>query len=164
MGQRDGKSRLLLGKDVNEMYGNPYAGYQPNYMNGAMPDYLAYYRQQQQPQPQMQMQATAQPQPADNGLIWVQGEAGAKSYPVAPGKTVMLMDSENGVFYLKTVDASGMPLPLRVFEYTERSANGATAQNPSAQAPNGFDPENYITRQEFEAKMAEISSLTKDEK
>lgn len=145
------------------MYGNPYQmGYQPGYM-GAMPDYLSYYRNQPQMQPQPQMQSTAQPQQNagdGNGLKWVQGEAGAKSYPVAPGCTVMLMDSESNVFYLKTVDASGMPLPLRVFDYNERTANSAAAQNPSAQAPNGFDPDNYITRQEFEAKMEEIAVMT----
>ena len=47
----------------------------------------------------------------NNGLIWVQGEAGAKSYLVAPNTTIMLMDSEASKFYLKSADASGMPLP-----------------------------------------------------
>ena len=135
------------------MYGNPYQmGYQPGYM-GAMPDYLSYYRNQPQMQPQPQMQSTAQPAQSageGNGLIWVQGEAGAKSYPVAPGKTVMLMDSENSVFYLKTVDASGMPLPLRIFDYNERT--GPAAQNPSVGESQGFDPSNFITRKEFDDK------------
>lgn len=142
------------------MYGNPYAGmgYQPGYMGGAMPDYLAYYRQQQQTQPQMQSPAQPQTAPTDNnGLIWVQGEAGAKSYPVAPGKTVMLMDSESNVFYLKTVDASGMPLPLRAFDYNERT--GATVQNQSAGDAQGFDPNNFITRKEFDDKIAEITAM-----
>lgn len=148
-----------------KMYGNPYAGmgYQPGYMGGAMPDYLSFYRQQQQPQPQMQMQSPAQPQQAagdNNGLKWVQGEAGAKSYPVTSGSTVMLMDSESNVFYLKTVDASGMPLPLRVFDYSERTANGAQAQNAGAGEQTAFDPNNFITRREFEAKMAEIAAMT----
>ena len=143
------------------MYGNPYAGmgYQPGYM-GAMPDYLSYYRNQPQMQPQPQVQSTAQPQQNagdGNGLKWVQGEAGAKSYPVAPGCTVMLMDSESNVFYLKTVDASGMPLPLRIFDYNERT--GATAQNPVIGEAQGFDPNNFITRKEFDDKIAEITSM-----
>ena len=143
------------------MYGYPGMGYQTPYMGGAMPDYLSFYRNQQQMQQPQQLQQAAPQQPANenNGLIWVQGEAGAKSHPVAPGKTVMLMDSESSVFYLKTVDASGMPLPLRVFDYAERTANGNTAQNNTVQAPQGFDPNNFITRQEFEAKMAEITSI-----
>ena len=57
-----------------------------NYQNGyQMPIYG------QQVYPQMQAQQPQQPQ---NGIQWVQGEAGAKSYLVAAGNTVMLMDSE----------------------------------------------------------------------
>ncbi|MDE5765335.1 MAG: hypothetical protein K2N49_02010 [Ruminococcus sp.] len=62
--------------------------------------------------PQNIPQAVQQPQNS-NSVIWVQGEAGAKSYLVAPGQTVWLMDSENLVFYIKSTDPSGMPLPLR---------------------------------------------------
>ena len=57
----------------------------------------------------------------NNGMNWVQGEAGAKSYPVSPGMSLALFDSENeGVFYIKSVDISGMPLQLRTFNYTEK--------------------------------------------
>ena len=75
---------------------NPFpVGYQPTQF---------YYPQQQQAQ-------QSQPQPAQqsNGIIWVQGEAGAKSYLVAPNTTVQLWDSESDVIYLKSADASGMP-------------------------------------------------------
>ena len=50
------------------------------------------------------------------GISWVQGEAGAKSYLVAPGASVLLMDSENARFYIKSSDTAGMPQPLRIFE------------------------------------------------
>ena len=85
-----------------------------------------YYDQMQTPsfnQQPMVQQVQQMPTPApqtNNGLVWVQGEVAAKSYPVAPNCTVMLMDSEGERFYLKSADSSGMPLPLRVFEYTER--------------------------------------------
>ncbi len=46
--------------------------------------------------------------------IWVQGEEGAKAFMVAPGNSVMLMDSENTVFYLKSSDQSGMPLTFLI--------------------------------------------------
>ena len=36
-----------------------------------------------------------QPQSQQNGVIWVQGEAAAKSYLIAPGSTVPLWDSED---------------------------------------------------------------------
>lgn len=53
-----------------------------------------------------------------NGLNWVQGEAGAKSWIVPPGGTALLMDSENQRFYLKSADMTGVP-SMRTFEYTE---------------------------------------------
>ena len=90
--------------------------------------------------------------PQDNSINWVQGEAGAKSYPVAPSQSVMLMDSENEVFYIKTVDASGMPLPLRIFDYKERNA-----QEKEVEEVPQIDMSNYITREEFEKRMNGIS-------
>lgn len=132
---------------------NPYG--QP------VPDMLAQYRtpympQQMQPQ-QMQMQPQQMPPPQQNqggnGLIWVQGEAGAKSYLVAPGTTLMLMDSEAQTFYIKQADASGMPMPLRIFDYAER-----TAQPAQAAQTTPFDPAQYITREEFDRRLDELTA------
>lgn len=77
----------------------------------------------QMPQPQMQSQASA---PINNSIQWVQGEAGAKSYLVAPGTTVQLWDSEAPVIYLKSADASGMP-SMKIIDYTIRNGNTSTA-------------------------------------
>lgn len=66
---------------------------------------------------------TPQPQPMQNtNIVWVQGEAGAKSYLVAPNTTVQLWDSENPVIYLKSADASGMP-SMKILDYTVRGAS-----------------------------------------
>ena len=97
----------------------PY-GYQPGYYGQAMPDQLAQLRQNAYQQPMMG-QAAQQTQGTPS-IIWVQGEEGAKAYMVAAGNSVLLMDSENSAFYIKSTDASGMPLPLRVFDYKERAA------------------------------------------
>ena len=59
-----------------------------------------------------------QPQ-IQSGVIWIQGEAGAKAYPVSPGNSVPLFDSESERFFIKSVDISGMPQPLREFTYKE---------------------------------------------
>ena len=91
--------------------------YRPTYYDQMQPNQnMNQFNQQFQPPT---APPTTQPmaQQGNNGLIWVQGEAGAKSYLVAPGNTVMLMDSEGERFYLKSADASGMPMPLRIFEY-----------------------------------------------
>ena len=131
------------------MYGNFY-GYQPN-AYGAMPDTLNQFKTPYQ---------AAAPQ-NNSGLVWVQGEAGAKSYLVPPGQSVLLMDSESLRFYLKTADASGMPLPLRVFEYSEITGQ-AQPQNTANQSPANF--ENFITREEFELRLAQIVKPTKKTK
>lgn len=68
-----------------------------------------------------------QPQQPTSSLIWVQGEAGAKSYLVGAGQSVLLMDSESSRFYIKSTDTSGMPMPLRVFEYEEKTQDGQSA-------------------------------------
>lgn len=109
--------------------------YPPYYNNGAMPDMLTQMRQNTQP---------AQQQPS-NGIVWVQGENAAKSYPVAPNTTVMLLDSESSTFYLKTSDASGMPLPLRVFDYKERTQNGSNLPTNAPQGGLAVDLSNYVT-------------------
>jgi hypothetical protein len=115
------------------------------------------FNQQMQPQMNQPMPTqTTQAQQTGNGLIWVQGEAGAKSYLVAPGNTVMLMDSEGSRFYLKSADASGMPMPLRIFDFKERTdAPGNTPQAPvSAET---IDINKLVTRDEFERRMASMA-------
>lgn len=126
-----------------------YNPYQPQFYQPPMPDHLAQLRQGQY------QQQIAQPaQQNNNGIIWVQGEEGAKGYLVAAGNSVMLMDSENSTFYIKSTDASGMPLPLRVFDYTERTAASKTTS--AAQQMAGME---YVTRQEFDALQAKIDGF-----
>lgn len=81
--------------------------------------------------------------------IWVQGEAAAKSYPVAPGSTVLLMDSEQSRFFMKTTDQSGMPLPLRIFEFKE------VAQNAPISTPS-VDTSKFVTKDELSEILANL--------
>lgn len=128
-------------------FGVPYQpgfvpGYYPMGQPSAMPDQLAQLRQNYQ-QPQQSAP-----------IIWVQGEEGAKAYMVAAGNSVLLMDSENSVFYIKSTDASGMPQPLRIFDYTERGK----------QAVEKVESKNdkFVTREEFDALRARFDALTAD--
>ena len=85
------------------------------------------------------------PAPANNqGILWVQGETGAKSYLVAPGSSVLLMDSESERFYIKSTDVSGMPQPLRIFEYHE--INGKMPQKRQENVMADM----YVTREEYQ--------------
>lgn len=57
---------------------------------------------------------------ANQGLLWVSGEIGAKSWVVPPNQTVLLMDSESARFYIKSSDNAGMPT-MKTYEYKEIS-------------------------------------------
>ena len=104
----------------------------------------SYYGGYQMPPNASNLPSTAQ-QASNGGIIWVQGENAAKAYPVASGQSVLLMDSEDSIMYIKSTDQSGMPQPLRVFEYKERE----THQNASRIASK--HSEEYVSRKEFEA-------------
>ena len=131
-------------------------GYQGGYFGGNN-----LYQQQLQPMQSRQMQMVQpmqtpnQAQYNNGSLIWVQGEAGAKSFFVAPNMTVMLMDSESEKFYLKSTDASGVPRPLRVFEYHEIVDNQAKQENTQTVIQNP----DYVTKTEFDAFKDEINKM-----
>ena len=96
-------------------------------------------------QPSNQFTAIPSPQTmANSSLIWVQGEAGAKSYPVAPGNRVALFDSENPVVYVKEVDIYGKPLEIKIYDLVERTS--AVEQVPKEPK---IDLSKYITREEM---------------
>lgn len=100
--------------------------------------YQPFYQVPQQTPPQTQ----SAPQ---NAIQWVQGIEGAKAYPVMAGSSVLLMDSEESCFFIKTADAAGMPT-LRIFDYSERTQN----------KPKEVDMSAYITREEFDKVIAEL--------
>lgn len=113
-------------------------------------DRLAQLQTQQYQQPTMQ----AQPPQTNQGLLWVQGEAGAKSYLVAPNTTVLLMDSEGSRFYLKSTDNAGMP-SLRVFEYSEVAQNAPQA----AQSVQTNLDDKYVTREEYNRLQKQYAEI-----
>lgn len=107
--------------------------------------------------PPMQNNAYATPQsvgttqPTQNtSVIWVQGEAAAKSYLVAPNNTVQLWDSESPVIYLKSADASGMP-SMRIIDYTIRDNTKTVSAD-------------YATKKDLEELRAELKALLKGDK
>lgn len=81
----------------------------------------------------------SQSQNSNNGIIWVLGEAGAKSYLVAPNSTVQLWDSERNSIYIKSADASGMP-SMKILDYKERE---------QSQSSEPAEPQTYVTHDEL---------------
>ena len=89
-----------------------------------------------------------QPQQQNTGITWVQGEAGAKSYLVAPNQTVQLWDSESQVIYLKSADASGMP-SIKTLDYTIR------------EMPQQVKPVEYATKADVDELRQKLQELGK---
>ena len=91
---------------MNQYYAQPYAGmYQ-------QPNMMAVQNRQ------------------STGIIWVNGEEGARAFVMAPNSNAILMDEVNeGRFYIKTTDNIGM-CNIRTFNFKEvidvKPANAAT--------------------------------------
>jgi len=98
-----------------------------------------------------QYQAPQQQQNQQGGLIWVQGEAAAKSYMVAPGNTVQLWDSEEKIIYLKSADPSGMP-SMKILDYTIR---GEEKEQPAVE---------YATKEDLNALAEKVKELSRRKK
>lgn len=120
--------------------------------------YQPYFPQYYNPQYQQQQQQAQ----VSNGIIWVQGEAGAKSYMVAPNNTVQLWDSESQTIYLKSADASGMP-SMRILDYTIRSNASNSPVNTFSGGVSGIPTMDDLKalQGQIDAMQARIDILSK---
>lgn len=128
--------------------------YYPNYQPYGYQDQLSQLRNANPIQNPMPMQCFQMPmnRPDSAGLNWVQGEAGAKSWFVGPGATVLLMDSEGMRFYLKSADMNGVPA-MRTFEYNE-----VGTQNPQEIRQTV----NFVTVDEFNGFKNDVLKRLED--
>ena len=126
------------------------------------PYFPTSYNPFQQVAMQQYQQAIQPQQQSSGGLLWVQGIEGAKSHSVGPGQSALLMDSESNSFFIKSADTSGMPLPLRVFDYKERTVQPAPQSAPSTPSAPENDTSIFVTREEFENRIAEIIASNKE--
>lgn len=121
-------------------YNNGYGGYSP-----VMPN-MAQGTQQIPP-----TQYAPQPQPVQQGLptfnrvVWSQGFEAAKSVPLSPGETVMILDSEGDKFYIASAGQDGRPKPLQSFRYEKDEAPG--------------QPDYIVTRKEFDELKEAVAAL-----
>jgi hypothetical protein len=143
--------------------------YYPTFQPFGYQDQLNQLRNANPMPTQMQIQGFPMPmqRPDPTGLNWVQGEAGAKSWLVNPGATVLLMDSENQRFYLKSADMNGVPA-MRTFEYSEIGVSKPqeamqTVNFVSVEEFNGFRDE-VLKRLEDLSEPVEVSVSRKGRK
>ena len=104
--------------------------------------------------------------PYGNSINWVQGELGARNYPIAPNTSVLLMDQESPKFYIKSADLLGVQT-VRSYEYNEVTAGvkptepekTETAQTKPEPKPQNETKADYVSREEFEALKKTIDDL-----
>ena len=109
--------------------------------------YSGFYSSPYQPYTQPTYQPQMPQNQVNTGVIWIQGESGAKSYLVAPNSTVTLWDSEAQTIYIKSADATGMP-SIRTLDYSIRGSE------PKATV-------NYATEADFDQLKKEIDEIKK---
>ena len=124
----------------------------PYYQNQNSVYQQPYQQQQMYPQQSYQYAPSYQYNPnTSGGINWVQGEIGAKAYPVIPGNPVLLMDSEDQMFYIKSADNSGMPT-LKKYAYSE------VANEPKML--DSHDNQDYSN--DYQSTMDEVQKLKED--
>lgn len=127
---------------------NPYPTYP---MNGYQPYAQPQYAQQNQQNVQQQSPA---------GLIWVDGEVGAKAYQLPSGwpsnTPLPLWDTNDTVIYLKSVNQMGMPNPLQKIHYKMDEMQTQPAQTSLAALPAASEHTEYVTKDDLERMKEEI--------
>lgn len=109
-----------------------------------------YYNNQQQNYGQPQ-----QNQPQLNTYAFVNGLEGAKAFQVQPNQTMLLMDSDNPIAYMKTANAMGQST-LRYFKLIEISENDL--KKPQQNSMN-IDPGMFASKEELQALSKKIDEL-----
>lgn len=89
-----------------------------------------------------------------NTFAWIQGEEAAKAYPVAPGNTIVLIDSDKPVMYMKTADLSGRPQPMQI-RYLVSKEEFDKIHNVKMSNQN---EEEFVTKEYFDKCMAELDN------
>lgn len=130
-----------------------------------------YYGQQSFTQPITNMPITQQsysppPQqtPPAQGMIWVDGEVGAKAYQMPQGwpsgTPIALWDTNDTVIYLKSNNQMGMPNPLQKIHYTLEE-NKNQSMLPAGNLSGSPDMQNYVTKSDFEQMKNELKEMLK---
>lgn len=92
-------------------------------------------------------------QPQMNQYAFVNGIEGAKSFQLQPNQTMMLMDSDNPICYMKQSNNIGQST-LRYFKLVEVSEQELRNANQAQQNPD------YVLKSDFEALVKRIDELT----
>lgn len=119
------------------------------------------YPQIQQSLAQMPVQQTAQTPQNGLGLIWVDGEVGAKAYQLPAGwpsnQPIALWDTNDTVIYLKSTNPMGMPNPLQKARYElEGMKTGEKTSGYSGDTEPKHDMTQYVRKEDLERMKQDL--------
>ena len=124
-----------------------------------------YYPYTSGPTPQPYNTSSALPSQSSvanpNGIIWVDGEVGAKAYQLPAGwplgQPIALWDTNDTVIYLKSVNPMGMPNPLQKLHYTMEDQQMSSL--PAAVTVEEPKEARYVTKDDLESMKNEILEM-----
>ena len=125
--------------DVNNGF-NPYAN---GYYNPAYPNYA-------------QPQRNQRPQVTTYQYAYVKGLKGLEEFPVAPQSSMLFLDEDKNLCYMKSVDATNQT-KVRYFRLDEIDENQAKEMFAPEPAPQN----NYATKEEFDLLNKKFDELLK---
>lgn len=134
------------------------------FYNPYVPNFNSYQQsftpQFSQPSFQQAPQQSYAQQPQQSSINWVQGEIGAKAFPVNPGSSVLLMDSDAQYFYIKSADMTGMP-SLKRYSYSEVIDEPMRLEDKQSHdtSPMEYDTSKFAPREEMKELQDEIKQL-----
>lgn len=148
--------------------------YQNNWNSGGIGQqvYPQYGQYPQYPQSgSMQTAQTSQGQTYGPGLIWVDGEVGAKAFQMPAGwpanQPIDLWDTNDTVIYLKSVNPFGMPNPLQKAHYTleeqvPKYTGRENMRTESGDAEKPHDMSQYVRKDELDTMKAELMDAIRE--
>ena len=119
------------------MYGNPYLP--------QLQTMQAQLAQLQGNTPQAQSQAISQ----GYQIQTVKGIAGARAFVIPPSSSVVLMDTDSSVFYVKTTDANGLET-VKAYEFTEKETD-----------TQEFDAGKFVLKSDFDKLSEKVDEFMK---
>lgn len=150
------------GGGYNSFYNPGYYPYATPYNYGTYNPYINNNGFIPQPNPQFQnnqfqqtqnntTQEQSAPQTSPASMAYVNGIEGAKAYILPPNSCILLMDSDNPMFYIKTTNAQGQGTLkyFKIEEIEDTALNKPTVETDS------------VTRQEFDTLKNRIDELSK---
>lgn len=108
-------------------------------------------------------QPQTQPSQGGPGLIWVDGEVGAKAYQIPSGwpanQPIALWDTNDTVIYLKSTNPMGMPNPLQKAHYKldgMQSGEKTTGYSGDTEPKCNHDMSQYVRKEDLERMKQDL--------